>query len=207
MPPEVQARLLRVLQDGQVYRVGGRDPRPAQARIVSATNRDVDALLASGGLRLDLYHRIADWRVTLPALRERRADIPNLAAHFLARESARRRVQPAGISRAALDALIAFPWPGNLRQLEREMARAALFVDDGQLLERRHLQATVASAPDPAPSTLKGTLEAVERREIERALAEAGDDTATAAAALGIARSTLYRRMKELAIALPTGGQ
>ncbi len=203
MPPEVQAKLLRVLQEGQVCRIGGREPRPAQTRIISATNRDIDALLAAGAFRVDLYHRIGDWRANLPPLRRRRADIPNLAAHFLARESMRRHIRPAGISRAALDVLAAHAWPGNLRQLEREMARAALFVDDGQLLETRHLQPAISSEARCSPKTLAEILEEVERREIVRALEVADGDTAQAAQALGIARSTLYRRMKDLGASPP----
>jgi DNA-binding NtrC family response regulator len=200
MPPEVQAKLLRVLQEKEVYRIGGREPRPAQTRVISATNRDIDALQSAGSFRADVYHRIADWRVNLPPLRQRRDDIPNLAVHFLARESAGRSVRPAGISRAALDALLSYPWPGNLRQLEREMARAALFVEDGGLLETRHLQPAIVAAATDGPCTLGELLERTERREITRALREAEGDTVAAAAALGIARSTLYRRMKELEV-------
>jgi transcriptional regulator with PAS, ATPase and Fis domain len=205
MAPETQAKILRVLQEGEVFRVGGREPRGADGRLISATNRPLDELLAGGHFRGDLYHRIADWRAELPPLRERRADIPNLAAHFLERESVRLGRPARGISRAALDTLLACPWPGNVRQLEREMARAALFLDGGDLLETRHLQVT-GPPPEPAVATdLRSLLETVERREIERVLAACGGDTADAAKRLGLARSTLYRRLRDLGVTLPHG--
>lgn len=204
MPAEVQAKILRVLQEGSVYRLGGRDPRPANVRIVSATNRDIDRMLADGVFRVDLYHRIADWRAHLPPLRERRADIPNLAAHFLTREAERLGVRPGGISRTALAAIESHGWPGNVRQLERELARAVLFLEDGELLETRHLQsALLATVSGKAPDrTLRAILDGAERRAICEALAECSGDTSAAATQLDIGRSTLYRRIKELGIAI-----
>lgn len=205
MPPEVQAKILRVLQEASVYRLGAREPRPAQVRVVSATNRDLDGLLAGGAFRVDLFHRIADWRVHLPPLRERRADIPNLAAHFLAREGDRCGIRPGGISRTALAALQRYAWPGNVRQLEREMARSVLFLEDGELLETRHLQsALLAPAVAPTGPRLEDVLADAERRAILRALEVTSGDAAQAAERLGIGRSTLYRRIKELGIAPPS---
>ncbi|MEM7354325.1 MAG: sigma 54-interacting transcriptional regulator, partial [Acidobacteriota bacterium] len=143
MALETQARILRVLQEGEVYRLGGQEPRSADVRVVAASHRDLDAMLREGSFRSDLYHRIADWTVRLPSLRERRGDIPNLAAHFLAREVERRGLRIAGISRGAMDLLEAYDWPGNIRQLEREMCRAALFLEKGELLESSHLQEAI----------------------------------------------------------------
>jgi len=199
MAPDTQARILRVLQEGEVYRLGGHHARPARVRVISATNRDLDAMLADGRFRSDLYHRIADWDLTLPPLRARRADIPNLAAHFLEREAGRHGVGAAGISRAAMGALIAFPWPGNIRQLEREMARVVLFLEDGQLLERTQLQPAIRDVSDaPAGDGLQAILDRAERQAIRAALDAAGGDVPAAADALGVARSTLYRRIKAL---------
>jgi DNA-binding NtrC family response regulator len=200
MAPETQARILRVLQEGEVYRIGATRPRPARARILAATNRDLGAMLAEGTFRTDLYHRIADWKVTLPPLRRRKADIPNLAASFLAGEAERRGVAIAGISRAALALLEAYDWPGNIRQLQREMARGALFLEDGQLLETSHLDESIRQGSRSRPQGLRERLEEIERQEIQRALAAAGSDVGAAAAELGIGRSTLYRRMIELGI-------
>jgi len=201
MAPETQARILRVLAEGEVYRIGGHDAHPADVRVISATNRDLTAMLDDGGFRVDLYHRIADWVVHLPGLRERRADIPNLAAHFLSRACAERGTRIAGISRAALTALKAHGWPGNVRQLEKEMGRAALFLEDGELLESSRLQPEItAGAVTGQDDDLKSILEQTEKDHIERVLGECGGDVSDAAERMGIGVSTLYRRMKHLGI-------
>jgi len=202
MAPETQARILRVLQEGEVFRLGASRARSARVRVISATNRDLDSMLATGTFRSDLYHRIADWDLTLPPLRARRADIANLAAHFLEREAVRRGIRVAGISRAALEALMHYPWPGNIRQLEHEMARAVLFLEDGQLLERAHLQPSIRDAPASRPggSSLQDLLAETERRAIREALEATNGDVAAAAKELGVARSTLYRRIKILGV-------
>ena len=201
MAPETQARILRVLAEGEVFRIGGHEPRPANARIISATNRDINAMMEDGAFRTDLYHRIADWVVELPPLRRRRADIPNLAAHFLGRACAGQGVRAAGISRAALDTLMAFHWPGNVRQLEREMARAALFLEDGQVLDRSDLQpAILENDAEAGDRSLKAVRERAEREHIRQVLDECGGAVAEAAEILDIGLSTLYSRMKDLGI-------
>ncbi len=201
MTLDTQARLLRVLQEGVVYRLGGTRPRPARCRIVAATNRDLDHLRATGAFRDDLYFRIAVWRVELPPLRRRAADIPNLAAHFLQRAAGRRGVRPRGISSAALDALKRYPWPGNIRQLENEMARTALFLADGDVLEKGLLTAEiVAGASAESGGSLEERLARVERAEILAAIRRCGGVAAAAAEELGVSRSTLYRRMRALGI-------
>jgi DNA-binding NtrC family response regulator/pSer/pThr/pTyr-binding forkhead associated (FHA) protein len=201
MALETQAKILRVLQEREVYRVGGRSSRAADVRVLAATNCDLEAMLAEGRFRSDLYHRIADWVVELPPLRRRRADIPNLAAHFLTRACEGRGVRPAGISRSALEALIRFEWPGNVRQLEREMGRAALFLEDGELLDSSRLQPSILGAePVAEPDDLKAVLEQAERTHIRRILDATGGAVADAAVRLGIGQSTLYRRMKALGI-------
>ena len=201
MAPETQARILRVLQEAQVFRIGSQDGRPADVRILSATNRDLEAMLEDGGFRPDLYHRIADWVVELPPLRDRREDIPNLAAYFLGRACTQRGVAAVGISRAAVRALAAFPWPGNIRQLEREMARAALFLEDQDLLDTTVLQpAILQGGAEESPVTLGEYLEETERRAIESALLACDGDVPAAAHRLGIGRSTLYRRLPSLGI-------
>jgi MoxR-like ATPase len=205
MALETQARILRVLQDGEVYRIGGAAPRKAAVRVVAATNRDVDALRSEGRFREDLYYRIATWVAEVPPLRRRREDIPNLAAHFLMRAAAKREVRVQGISRAAMDALAAYEWPGNVRQLEKEMGRALLFLSDGELLDTARLGPLVGRGSPSAAGSLDELLERAERQAIAKALQTAGGDVERAAEALGLSRSTLYRRMKQLAIA-PSGG-
>jgi transcriptional regulator with PAS, ATPase and Fis domain len=192
MAPETQARILRVLQEGEVHRLGGLRPRPARVRVVAATNRDVRGMLAEGSFRGDLYHRIADWTVTLPPLRQRRADIANLAAWFLGEEASRLGLAIGGISRAALAMLERYSWPGNIRQLQREMGRVALFLEPGQLVESSHLDAEIRASNEPSGGgTLRERLIEVERREIRAALAACGGDISAAARQLGLGRSTL----------------
>ncbi len=201
MAADTQAKILRVLQSGEVYRLGAQKPRAIDVRIVAATNQDIRSMLADGRFRADLFHRIATWVVDLPPLRHRRADIPNLAAHFLSDAAAANGVAIGGISRAALDALIAFHWPGNIRQLENEMSRAALFLDEGELLDTARLSEEVRSARSGGSSvTLAELLERVERDEIVIALEATTGNTDEAAERLGLSRATLYRRIKALGI-------
>ena len=210
MSPATQARVLRVIQEGSCHRIGGTSPRPARPRIVSATNRPLRELLDRGEFRADLYHRINGWEVELPPLRFRRADVPNLAVHFLAEEARALGVRPAGISRRALRCLESYPWPGNVRQLRQEIARAALFLEDGDLLDTRLLSDQVTAgaggldgAPEAAGAgrgSLKDRLARHERAEIEAALRAADGDVAAAAEALEVHRSTLYRRMKAVGL-------
>ena len=204
MAPDTQARLLRVLQEGVVYRIGSKQSRPAEVRVVSACNRDLEAMVAAGGFRLDLYHRIADWPLRLPALRERVEDIGNLAAYFLERECRGRGITFGGISRAALEALCAYAWPGNVRELEREMARVALFLNDGEAVDSSLLKPALvaARAAGASDGSLAGGLEREEKRIIETALRAAGGNALEAAKRLGIGKSTLYRRVQQLGIAM-----
>jgi len=201
MARSTQAKILRVLQEKQVYRLGGSRAYDADCRIVAATNRDIDELLDQDRFRTDLYYRIATWVVELPALRYRREDIPNLAAHFLKEEAGQRGVRVRGITKAALEVLSAYAWPGNIRQLRNEIARAALFLDDGQALEASHLSPEIAATPGPQRSgLLEERLARFERSEILKAFQRCGNLASEAAKDLGIGRSTLYRRMKALGI-------
>jgi transcriptional regulator with AAA-type ATPase domain len=207
MAPETQASILRVLQEREVYRLGARDARPARVRIVAATNRDLAPRLADGRFREDLYHRIATWVVDLPPLRQRKADIPALAVHFLSREAARHGRRVSGLSRAALDALCAYTWPGNIRQLEHEMARAVLFMEHDEVLDTSRLAAAISgSGAALQSSTLDGVLAAVERDEILHVLQTLNGDVPAACDRLGVSRATLYRRMKALQITGPAAG-
>ncbi|MEE8523684.1 MAG: sigma 54-interacting transcriptional regulator, partial [Thermoanaerobaculia bacterium] len=202
MAIEAQAKILRVLQEQEVFRIGGRTPRPARARVVAATNRPIHKMLAEGSFRSDLYHRIATWEVELPPLRRRRRDIANLATHFLARSAQRLGIRVRGISRAALQALRRYRWPGNIRQLRNEIARAVLFLENRELLDTTRLgpEITGKSATNPGAS-LSEILDSVEREEILDTLERCGGDTTAAAEQLKISRPTLYRRIKSLKIA------
>ncbi len=201
MAAETQASILRVLQERLVYRLGGRQPHAARIRVVAATNRDLAPMLRDGRFRTDLYHRIATWVVELPPLRHRRADIPNLAAFFLAREAARRGGHVGGLSRGAVEALTGFDWPGNVRQLEHEMARAVLFLEDGEMLDTLRLHPDIlARGEDAEAGSLEAARVAAERDEIINTLRASRGDVGAAADRLGISRATAYRRLKALGI-------
>ena len=195
-----QPRILRVLQEKMVHRLGGRDARPARTRVVAATNRNIDEMIAAGRFREDLYHRFATWVVHLPPLRQRPADIANLAAHFLEREAQARGLRVAGISKAALDALRGYGWPGNIRELENEMARCVLFLEDGELLDTARLGPAIrAGGGPPGGKSLADALAAAERKAILVAFDEERD-VGSVCVRLGISRATLYRRLKALEI-------
>lgn len=204
MAPETQAKILRVLQEKEVFRVGGSTPRPARCRIIAATNRPIQKMITEGTFRADLYHRIATWEVELPPLRRRRSDIPNLAAFFLTEEARRLGIRIRGISRAALRALRRYRWPGNVRQLQNEIARAVLFLEDKELLDTGRLSAAIrGQQPAQIGSSLTEIIEAVERDEILATLEACGGDTTITAEVLQVSRPTLYRRIKTLGIVIP----
>ena len=202
MPPATQARILRALQERAVVRVGGTRSRPAEVMVVSATNRDLDAMIARGEFRLDLFHRLADWEVELPPLRERPLDIPNLALWFLARAAEASGTPVAGLSERAVNALLASDWPGNVRQLEREMKRLAAFAGPGDVITSEDLDPRIAAAAEAAPlgGSLDQQLARAERRIIETELLRHDHNVSRTAEALGVSRSTLYRRLEQLGI-------
>jgi len=201
MAPETQAKVLRVLENPVLFRVGGRNPVPVDVRFLAATNRDLEILVKEGGFRRDLYHRLAAFEVKLPPLRERREEIPALAAHFFHRELARGGAASPGITRAALAALVRHPWPGNVRELRNEIAKAALLLEPGEPLDLHHLSPRLRT-PDggPATLTLEETVRRAERQAFEIALAAAQGDAARAMEILGVSRTTYYRKVKELGL-------
>jgi transcriptional regulator with PAS, ATPase and Fis domain len=191
-----QARILRVLQSQEVWRLGANKARPARFRMISATHKDLAELRRQGAFRDDLWHRIADWEACLPPLRERLDDIGNLALYFLGCAASRRGVAIRGITRRALSALLNYDWPGNIRELEREMQRCAVFLDHGAALTAEDLRPAIsANPPGPANLTLASQLQRAEQRIIELALRRRAGDIDATAAELGISRATLYRRM------------
>ena len=201
MALETQAKVLRVLENPTLYRVGGRVPVQVDVRFLAATNRDLDALVEEGGFRRDLYHRLAAFEIRLPPLRERREEIPSLAAGFFHRELAKQGAASPGITRAALGALVVYPWPGNVRELQNEIAKAALLLEPGEALDLHHLSPRVRQTPaGPRPLTLDETVGRAEREAFAVALAAAGGDAPRAMELLGISRTTYYRKLKELGL-------
>lgn len=207
MAPETQAKVLRVLESTSLYRVGGRNPVQVDVRFVAATNRDLEALVEEGGFRRDLFHRLAAFQVKLPPLRERREEIPSLAARFFHRELDRNGLSSPGITRAALGALIHHSWPGNVRELQNEVAKAVLLLEPGEPLGLQHLSERLRrqAAPGTPPPllTLEETVRRAEREAFAVALASSGGDAARAMELLGVSRTTWYRKLKELGLSEP----
>jgi two-component system response regulator HupR/HoxA len=195
--PAMQQRLLRVLQEGEVRRVGGSGTRHVDVRVVAATNADLEADVAAGRFRRDLYYRLNVFPIRLPPLRDRAEDIPALADHFL-REACRRarRVVPS-VGMEALQLLRGYPWPGNVRELENELERAVALADDGRPLGPAHLSERIAAGAgaEPALRTLNEAVEALKRRMIEDALRECGSKT-RAAERLGLTRQSLQQMLR-----------
>jgi two-component system, NtrC family, response regulator HupR/HoxA len=197
--PAMQLRLLRVLQEGEVRRVGGAGTRRVDVRVVAATNADLEADVAAGRFRRDLYYRLNVFPIRLPSLRDRAEDIPALADHFL-REACRRarRAVPA-VGMEALQLLRGYPWPGNVRELENELERAVALAEDGRPVAPAHLSERIAAGVGtgavPELRTLNDAVEALKRRMIEDALRECGSKT-RAAERLGLTRQSLQQMLR-----------
>lgn len=191
LPPATQVKLLRVLQEGTFEPVGGERTVKVDVRVVSATNRDLKQLVARGEFREDLYYRLCVVPITLPPLRERRNDIPLLAAHFLERYAAEARRPGVRLSERALAALMDYHWPGNVRQLENAI-RFALVKCAGDTIAPEHLPPEVTEGSRPAPSLSTGRRK-LTPEAVQRALRETGGNKVKAARLLGVGRATLYR--------------
>jgi DNA-binding NtrC family response regulator len=201
MAAETQAKVLRVLENPVLFRVGGRTPVQVDVRFLAATNRDLETLVEEGGFRRDLYHRLAAFEVKLPPLRQRREEIPSLAARFFHRELAKSGAASPGITRAALAALVRHPWPGNVRELQNEVAKAALLLESGEPLDLHHLSRRIrGSEAETASLTLDETVRRAEREAFAVALAAVAGEAARAMEILGVSRTTYYRKLKELGL-------
>jgi DNA-binding NtrC family response regulator len=194
LPLDLQPRLLRALENRRVRRVGGKQDRPVDVRVVAATNRDLRNEVSAGRFRQDLYFRLAAAVVPVPALRERIEDLEHLVPRLLSDLGRGDLI----VSEAALDALRAHPWPGNVRELKNTLACALAFVDQGAL-EPHHLQLTPPQVDENLLDRLPlggQRLEELERVAIMQTLAQTGGNKAQAAQVLGIAISTLYEKLK-----------
>ena len=201
MPPPQQAKLLRVLQTGELAPVGSSRVRRVDVRVVSATNADLAAAAAAGTFREDLLYRLDTVEIRLPPLRDRREDVPVLAQLFLARQGARYGRSAARFSPEAIEALLAHPWPGNVRELEHAVERAALLAR-GDVLGPEDL-ALRPRAGGAATALEELTLAEAERYLLQRALARAHGNVVEAARRLGLSRSALYRRLQAYGLEVP----
>ncbi|HET9954766.1 MAG TPA: sigma 54-interacting transcriptional regulator [Polyangiaceae bacterium] len=194
----MQAKLLRVLQDGEVKAVGSDKARRVDVRVIGATHRDLEALVAAGKFREDLYYRLNVISIRVPPLRERVGDIPILVKHFVARHAGERRVQ---VSRPALERFCAYPWPGNVRQLENEIRRVLVLADE--VVGEEHLspelvQKTQGKAIDEL--NLRQRIDALEAELVRVALRRTEGNQTRAAELLGVSRFGLQKMMKRLEI-------
>ena len=195
MPAALQVKLLRALQEREVTPVGSSAAEQFDARIVAATNRDLEAEVSAGNFREDLYYRLNVVEIALPPLRERKDDIPLLAKHFVAR-AARGLDRPAkSIDPGAIDALVAYSWPGNVRELENAIERA--FVLSGEVITAEDLSPKIrVDESETKGSQTQDSLEERERAYVYEVMDSVGNDKVAAAKILGIDLSTLYRKLK-----------
>jgi PAS domain S-box-containing protein len=202
--PAMQVRLLRVLQERQVEPLGSVNPVPVDVRVIAATHRDLAELVHEGVFREDLFYRINVFRVDLPALRDRREDIPLLVGHFISRFNARQNKDVSGVSDEVMNVLMRCDFPGNARELENTIEHAFVLCRSG-LIELRHLpQEIVESSGLPTSGLHPGaTLRSIEAMHIADALRRHGGNRTEAAAELGIHPTTLRRKIKALEIDLP----
>jgi two-component system nitrogen regulation response regulator GlnG len=223
MPVDLQAKLLRVLQSSEVTPVGGRRAERVDVRIIAATHRDLDAAVAAGTFREDLLYRLRVVPLHIPPLRERRADIPVLADHFVERYAEELGTGPRLLAEATVEKLCAHDWPGNVRELENAIKRALVlatgevllpedfaFLDEGPAVERRGpdlgrlvSEAVAAALQAGEENVYRVVLERVERPLLETALSHTDGNQIRAAALLGINRNTLRKKIVELGIELP----
>ena len=198
MPLSLQAKLLRVLQEREIERVGGRRRIPIDVRVLAATNALLTEKIAAGEFREDLYYRLRVVEIVLPPLRERREDIPKLARHFLERFAAREGREVLTLDREAFAALLSHDYAGNIRELENLLEGAAS-LSRGGTIRLEDLQWLPARAPgrveaEPVAENEVPNLRALQERHIRRVLKLAGGNKSRAARLLGISRRTLYRK-------------
>lgn len=208
MPLVMQAKLLRVLEESQVERIGGDRSIPVNVRVIVATHRDLDALVKKGGFRQDLYHRIYVYPLLLPPLRSRTEDIPVLVEHFARQVAAQNGWKPKAFQPGAIDALQRYPWPGNVRELRNVVERLLLLAEGDVDTEtvRGALPALFHTGPPPETAHSNGTLaqrvEAFERDSILAELKRHQQSMTGTAKALGLERSHLYKKCQALGLDL-----
>jgi DNA-binding NtrC family response regulator len=200
MPASLQAKLLKVLESGEVMPLGDTKPKHADIRLIAATNQDLENKIKAGAFREDLYYRINVIEVTIPPLRQRKEDIPLLADHFIRKFSIQNQKEIKGMSEEAMGAITRYPWPGNVRELANVIERAVI-VCGGDMIQMKCLPAKLASREaHAAPNSLKELMGEHERNIILAAYETNNRNKEATADALGIDLATLYRKMKKLGI-------
>jgi len=203
MPAAMQAKLLRLLQEGELERIGGERPIPVNARVLVATHHDLESLVRKSSFREDLYHRVFVFPILMPPLRERLDDVPLLADHFAALVADQNGWKPRGFTPAAVEQLLAYSWPGNVRELRNIVERVLLLTDgavDGATVRQVLSGRQLASGPAAGSGPLADRVAAFEREVVLAKLNAHGHRVAETARALGIERSHLYKKCQQLAI-------
>jgi two-component system, NtrC family, nitrogen regulation response regulator NtrX len=214
MPAAMQAKLLRLLQEGELERVGGERPIAVNARVIVATHRDLELLVQKGTFREDLYHRIFVFPIVMPSLRDRPEDISVLAEHFARQVAEQNGWKPRGFERGAIDELVGYAWPGNVRELRNVVERLLLLTDGAvdvatvrQVLAGRHSKVALPTLADGRASdggrtsgTLAERVQAYEREVVVQELNAHGHRATETARALGLERSHLYKKCQQLGI-------
>jgi two-component system NtrC family response regulator len=195
VPLALQVKLLRFLQERVIERIGGRKAIPIDTRVVCATHQNLEAMIADGRFRDDLYYRLAEIVIRIPSLAERHGDISLLAHHFAQRFAASLNPQVKGLSPDALTVLNDWKWPGNVRELENRIKRAVIMAD-GRLITAADLDLGEVQ-DDGSFLNLKAAREAADRKAIRQALARTENNISNTAKLLGISRPTLYDLMKQ----------
>jgi two-component system, NtrC family, response regulator HydG len=200
----MQARLLRVIQEREIQRVGGEETISVDVRIIAATNRNLEEEVKNGAFREDLFYRLNVVTLHIPPLRERHEDIPLLAQHFLEKYSDKNHKKVKGFSPLAMDMLLKYPWPGNVRELENTIERAVILLPDDYITDKE-LPSTITEShaersgrPAPPPTVAANRpLEEIEREAILATLEDTGGNKSETARRLGINRKTLHKKLKE----------
>jgi DNA-binding NtrC family response regulator len=207
LQPQVQVKLLRVLDGAPYFRLGGHRKITVDVRVVAATNQDLELAVNEGRFRKDLFHRLGQFQLRVPPLRERPEDIAALARHFLSLKAADKT-----LTRDAVVALQAHPWPGNIRELRNLVAKLAMATENPQITGTEVVAAlcgefAAPGSPHPSGAVPLGNLENMEEQMIIRALEQTGGHRAQAAEQLGISRRTLSRKLREYEINVPSGDE
>ena len=195
MPLPAQAKMLRAIESHEILPVGAERPEKAEFRIVAATNRDLEVEVREGRFRQDLYFRINVFQIALPPLRDRRDDIPDLVAHFVALHRRRQDRRRSTISNAVMKLLMSYAWPGNVRELSNVIERACILCD-GDVIDVEHLPAELA-AESSTTTGLRAAIEDFERKHIAWVVRAAGGNRERAAEMLEVDTATLYRRLSK----------
>lgn len=200
----MQAKLLRVLQDHEVRRVGSSVSRKTDVRVIAATNRNLRAMVREGQFRQDLYYRLAVVEIELPPLHSRREDLPLLQRHFIEKFSAEYNKTISGLTRRAQGRMATYPWPGNIRELENVIGNACMMTD-GKFIDIDHLPERLRSSLSDELQLDEGlsSLEEVQRRHVMRVLERVGGNKARAAEILGVGRATIYQLLSRMRLEKP----